>query len=295
MRRRLSPQPESVAEARALVRDLLVDADRDDLVETAVLLVSEVVTNALLYAGTPIDVGAVIDDDGLRVEVSDGSDHAPSRRRYATTAGTGRGMLMLEQMVDDWGITRHRGGKTVWFRLFAPGPAAGPVPLQGLDGPRRRTNGNAVTVDLAGIPLQLHAAWQEHAETLLREYLLHCLDDDGADDPIQMHADATDAIAILVEQVPRPSGAVGAARPGTDVTASATTMDHLDISVPVASVPHFTILDRAIEAAVELAQSGEILAPPTTPEVRAFRGWVCRQVVDQAAGAAPAPWSWPRP
>ena len=51
------------------------------------------------------------------------------------------------------------------------------------------------------MPLLLHAAWQEHAEALLREYLLASLDGEG-DDPIQMHAEATDAIAVLEEHVP---------------------------------------------------------------------------------------------
>ena len=54
------------------------------------------------------------------------------------------------------------------------------------------------------MPLLLHAAWQEHAEALLREYLLASLDDEvDSEDPIQMHADATDAIAVLEEHVPR--------------------------------------------------------------------------------------------
>src|SRR3954470_16853174 len=96
---------------------LLEGAGRDDLVEPAVLLVSELVTNALLHAGTDIDLVAEVDGGGLRVEVGDGSPHLPSRRRYAATAGTGRGLMMLESMVDDWGVTRHRRGKTVWFRL----------------------------------------------------------------------------------------------------------------------------------------------------------------------------------
>ena len=53
---RLPPQPSSVAEARRHVRDLLERSGREDLMETAVLLVSEVVTNALLHAGTDIDL-----------------------------------------------------------------------------------------------------------------------------------------------------------------------------------------------------------------------------------------------
>jgi anti-sigma regulatory factor (Ser/Thr protein kinase) len=70
--------PGSVGEARELVRDLLEDEGRDDLVETATLLVSEIVTNAILHAGTPIEVRAVVDESGVRVEVGDGSEHLPT-------------------------------------------------------------------------------------------------------------------------------------------------------------------------------------------------------------------------
>ena len=55
-------------------------AGREDLDETAVLLVSEMVTNALLHAGTDIDLAATVDATGVRVEVGDGSVHLPSRR-----------------------------------------------------------------------------------------------------------------------------------------------------------------------------------------------------------------------
>ena len=53
------------------------------------------------------------------------------------------------------------------------------------------------------MPLLLHAAWQEHAEALLREFLLASLEDEADVDPIQMHAEATDAIAVLEEHIPR--------------------------------------------------------------------------------------------
>ena len=79
---RLPPQPSSVAEARAHIRRSARRGRREDLLETAVLLVSEIVTNALLHAGTDIDVPP--DRSGrARVEVGDGSLHLPSRRRYA--------------------------------------------------------------------------------------------------------------------------------------------------------------------------------------------------------------------
>ena len=289
----LPPQPPSVAEARQRVRDLLLSCGRDDLVDTALLLVSELVTNALLHAGTDIGVSAWLDDEGLHLGVADGSRHLPSRREYGPTSGTGRGLLMLESMVDEWGVTQRRDGKTVWFRLavaedhpHAPGPVAGA-------GPRRlRSREKTVPVELRNMPLLLHAAWQEHAEALLREYLLVGLESDDAD-PIQVHADATDAIAVLEEYIPRAPVPMEPDRIMGDAIEPRVSAPRLEVPVPVESVSHFETLDRAIEAALDLSEDGLVLTPPTQPEVQAFRRWLVRQVLDQARGGAAEPWSVP--
>lgn len=274
-----------------MIRELLAGADRDDLIETAVLLVSEVVTNALLHAGTPIDVAASLDEDGLRVEVGDGSLHLPVRRRYATTAGTGRGLLMLEQLVDDWGVSRHQRGKTVWFRLDAGDHQPGGIVEERPDDGSQPDEPATVDVELRNLPLLLHAAWQEHAEGLLRELLLVSLDDEADIDPIQMHAEANDAIAVLAEHVPRLEVDVEGDRLMQGATEPVVSVARLVVPVPVRSVPHFRTLDRAIEASLDLARRGITFTPPTQPEIQVFRRWVCRQVLDQAAGRAPVPFS----
>jgi PAS domain S-box-containing protein len=290
---RLPPQPSSVAEARAHVRRLLVEAGRDDLAETAVLLVSEVVTNALLHAGTDIDLAATLNQDGLLVQVGDGSPHLPSRRRYAATAGTGRGLLMLESLVDDWGVTARPAGKTVWFRISGPEndlPDENAVRTDQPGTPRQRRDN--VSVELQNMPLLLHAAWQEHAEALLREYLLVSLDSVG-DDPIQVHADATDAIAVLEEHVPRTAVTMTADELMGDAVEPTVSARMIQVPVPLGLVAHFETLDRAIEAALDLSNEGLVLTPPTQPEVHAFRRWICRQVLSQAAGRPPEPWRTP--
>ena len=151
----------------------------------------------------------------------------------------------------------------------------------------------SVPVELQNMPLLLHAAWQEHAEALLREYLLASLDA-GGEDPIQVHAEATDAIAVLEEHVPR-----GRVALDTDVLMDGATEPHvsaarLEVPVPVESVPHFATLDRAIDAALDLSRLGLVLTPPTQPEIQAFRRWLCRQVLRQADGSTPEPWVDPR-
>ena len=291
---RLPPQPSSVAEARQHVRDLLLEAGREDLVENAVLLVSEVVTNALLHAGTDIELAARLDRQGLRVEVGDGSQHLPTRRRYGPSAGTGRGLMMLESLVDDWGVSVHRQGKTVWFRTSgADDDLDNPVSPRTQHSRRRLRGQTKIAVELHNMPLLLHAAWQEHAEALLREYLLASLDSEDEEDPIQVHAEATDAIAVLEEHVPRAEVAMEPDRLMGDATEPRVSAALLQLPVPTESVAHFETLDRTIEAALDLSREGLVLTPPTQPEVQAFRRWLCGQVVGQAAGEEPEPWEVP--
>lgn len=289
--RRLPPEPASVSEARHLVRDLVEQSDRPDLAESGALLVSELVTNALLHAGTPIGVKAWVDERGLHVEVYDGSRHLPTRRRYGATAGTGRGMVMLEQMVDDWGVTRHEDGKTVWFHLADATDHLDRQELQEDAGSERRTPGDTVRVELRNMPLLLHAAWREHAEALMREYLLASLDDEADIDPIQTHAEATDAIAILEEQVPPATLTVTPVDLMAGATEPRVSQDVVTLEVPTASVPHFQTLHDTIEASIEMHRVGRLMTPPTQPEVRAFRRWLCTEVVEQARGRLPKPWS----
>jgi PAS domain S-box-containing protein len=287
--------PASVPEARRLVRDLLRSVGRDDLEDAAALLVSEIVTNALLHAGTPINVAAKLEDRQLRVEVRDGSVHLPVPRRYASTAGTGRGLLMVEQMVDDWGVLRHADGKTVWF-VLSDAERAHQVPgsFTGVDdGPGEASDeAGTVDVELLSMPLLLHKAWQEHVEALLRELLLASLDEEDLEDfdSIALHAEATDALAVLAEHVPAVDLAPDPDELMRDMTEPGVSSPRVVVPVPRDSVPNFDTLERAVVAALQLSTDGGTLTPPTQPEIQQFRTWLCQQVRRQASGLEPEPW-----
>ncbi|CAA9334155.1 MAG: hypothetical protein AVDCRST_MAG72-423 [uncultured Nocardioidaceae bacterium] len=286
---RLPPRPTSVGRARKLVRRSLSNVGRSDLTEAAELLVSEVVTNALVHAGTPIDVALSLQDDGVRVEVADGSPHLPSRRSYGPAAGTGRGLMMLEQLVDDWGVVAEGDGKTVWFQLDGDPLAGAATSADPPMHPQSRP-GRVLAVRLLNVPLLLHAAWQQHAESLLREHLLSRLDEQAPVDPIQEHADAGDAMAILAEQIPKPD----ISDDPDELMASAiephVSSPQVDLFVPAASVANFEVLNSSLEAAIALALQGEFLTPPAQPEMRRLRRWLCAEVSAQAAGSLPTPW-----
>lgn len=119
LRRHLPPHPTSVGEARRIVRRLLTTAGQVDLVDSAELLVSEIVTNAVLHAGTSVDLRCMLVDHSLLVEVDDGGGQLPSYRGYDSTVCSGRGLVLLEQVAERWGVIPTFGGKTVWFLVSA--------------------------------------------------------------------------------------------------------------------------------------------------------------------------------
>jgi hypothetical protein len=69
--------------------------------------------------------------------------------------------------------------------------------------------------------------------------------------------------------------------------------ERLDLAVPRPSTAHFDVLDTMLDEAVRLAERGELLSPPTQPEIQAMRHWLCGQVREQAAGGSPFPWAAP--
>ncbi len=151
------PVPAAAAAARRFVRDTLRSweltgnsddqSDRDALVDDTVLLTSELVTNAVLHAGTPVQVTCRLLGDGsegaVEIAVLDrGPDQLrpdmPHTTAEAAERTNGRGLQLPSELASAWGVTYARAAKAVWFRMDLPGrgrravPAA---PLASVPGP----------------------------------------------------------------------------------------------------------------------------------------------------------------
>jgi anti-sigma regulatory factor (Ser/Thr protein kinase) len=113
----LRPLPASAATARRFVDETLGGWGCDAYVDAARLLVSELVTNAVLHARTDIALVVRLLRTGVRVEVHDGSPSAPVVRHYDDEAMTGRGLALVDELARRWGVDREPGGKSVWFEL----------------------------------------------------------------------------------------------------------------------------------------------------------------------------------
>ena len=118
MEQLLPASPASARRARRLVVDALHRLHWETATEVAELLVSELVTNAVLHARTDIRLRVQAEDSWVRVEVHDASPAPVHRRHYAQESTTGRGLALVEALAARWGSELIRGdGKSVWFEL----------------------------------------------------------------------------------------------------------------------------------------------------------------------------------
>lgn len=88
------------------------------------LVVSELVTNAVMHARVAPRLTLSWDGRCVRIEVSDDGPGRPVLRRPAPTATSGRGVALVDSLAEHWGVVPGRGGKTVWAEVRVL-PAAG--------------------------------------------------------------------------------------------------------------------------------------------------------------------------
>ncbi|MCQ4083117.1 ATP-binding protein [Streptomyces sp. RB6PN25] len=114
----------AVAEVRRLLRDQLHSWGASGLADTAELLTSELVTNALVHTDRGAELTATLSGGPvhrLRVEVYDFVTRHPKMRKASDQAASGRGLLLVQALADAWGVRPHGVGKIVWFELVATG------------------------------------------------------------------------------------------------------------------------------------------------------------------------------
>lgn len=118
---------ESVADARVFTATFLTVWDAADHVADVQLCVSELATNSLIHGGGSRDgfrLRLAVSDHRLNVAVTDSGSGRPVRQTAEWDSASGRGLLIVNEMADRWGVEEHSVGKTVWAefeRLTAGG------------------------------------------------------------------------------------------------------------------------------------------------------------------------------
>lgn len=116
--------PDAVMHARRFTMRTLRSwhlADVGDLADVALLVVSELVTNAVVHTHGMVRLDLTLSSDHLRIAVSDSSPRAPAKPVVVDwTATGGRGLLLVEAMSGGWGAVPVSGGKQVWSEIVVP-------------------------------------------------------------------------------------------------------------------------------------------------------------------------------
>ncbi|WP_131746216.1 ATP-binding protein [Frankia sp. Cppng1_Ct_nod] len=128
-------EPLSVSRTRQALSALLKRERLEDLCDDATLLVSEIVTNALMHADGDLLLRARIDGRRLYVSVDDGGGNPPRSHRDDDDEG-GRGLILLDALADAWGVEALPEGKRVWFELSARAEGVSVIRNSGQPGSR---------------------------------------------------------------------------------------------------------------------------------------------------------------
>jgi DNA-binding response OmpR family regulator len=111
---------QSARAARRFVSQVLTgwDDEEGDLTDTVTLLVSELVTNAVVHAGSDVEVSVRLTPTAARIEVTDASAESVAPRAAASDEASGRGLALVGSLAQRWGVRpAPGGGKTVWFEV----------------------------------------------------------------------------------------------------------------------------------------------------------------------------------
>jgi anti-sigma regulatory factor (Ser/Thr protein kinase) len=295
----LTPGPRGVSDARRWASQVLTEIDRPELIESASISVSEVITNALLHAEQPVSVRLRGTRDHPRIEVRDGSRQPPDlpdldgNPEDDLLLTFGRGLSIVARVSSAWGAELDEEGKIVWFvpqvELVDGRGVQGTItelqPVQREDPPEVD---DPVDVTLLALPLPEMKANRMHLRELRRELRLLALGHE-ANYPLAAslsrffsELDATFWRGLRDERL---------------ASALLDEDDELDltITVPRRSGDDFQRFIELLELADAFCRQERLLILARTTEQVAFQTWMFGEFVRQTHGADPLPWRYPRP
>ena len=294
----LEPVVESTPVARHWVAAHLRDLPAE-VSGCAALLTSELVTNAVLHAATPMSITLHTLPDRIRIDVADGNPAFPSVKEYGKDAATGRGLTLFNTLASNWGVQAVDGGKIVWFELPVDFPVAPDEHLrrQFPVRPDRRDADRSplaipespqVSVRLLGIPVALLQKSSEEYEALFRELrLMKERADSWPDAPA-----LPERLGVLVTQIGTRFNGLG---PGMDdlwQTAVDNQVEFFDWTLDLAqsAVVAVEFYDTLLDEADEFGLAQRLLTLPASPSSVAVRRWFLSELIGQLHGKAPVAW-----
>ena len=287
--------PTSVQRARRWVIETITDIGRPELVETAELGVSELVTNAVLHAADPIAVRVRGTREHPRVEVRDGSTAPPVLPHELTHSVLppddetllmtfGRGLDIVARCADAWGAEIEDTGKVMWFApAAAPREQGVPGAVTGLTPPPQELDGDTFDVRILRAPIRALLEFESHYRELRREVRLLSL---AHEEKYPLAKSLADLFGLLQREVQAGLDAEQIRR------ARRAGRRAIDLTVTV-SPDKAETMGRFVELldfADEFCRQQHLLALTRDPYQAGFQTWFFGEFVRQRAGHAPQPW-----
>lgn len=298
----LPASPPSVKLARSWVSRVLSEIGREDLVDSAQLGVTELVTNALIHSRPPLSVRVRGTVDHPRIEVVDSSPVPPQRSPLAeefdevddlNITTFGRGLALVAMSAQRWGSDLGLDGrsKSVWFEpgraIEAGHPASGDIFDFDPDlEPSVHDDTERVAVELHGLPAQLFGAWRRYFFELRRE--LRLLSISAPEDyPLALEitsvleqADAERRAATGIGDLDR------AIREGVQVV-------DLRYEVPLTAPATMARVRALLSEVFEAFSEEHLLAVRPPDQLVLLQDWYLTEFERQGRGEPPEPWSGP--
>lgn len=274
----LEAAPVAAPTARRALRALLVDSPLAARSDAAVLVLSELVSNAVLHGRSPLTVVLSLDAERLRLEVRDGSPVSPSFGVLDPTALTGRGMLLVASHADRWGVEPTSSGKTVWVE-FGTAPVLDDVDVEALLAAWADDlvdpAAEVVTVVVTHVDTRLLARSEAHVEALLRELSLLGLAGSAPVAQLQAAERAVSAASAVEEMRTEVKRQLAAGLRGRQ--------PRMDITLDITRIDAEAVRDfaTAVDVADRLSRAGSLLTEPTPRELSDARQTFLRRVLAQ--------------
>jgi serine phosphatase RsbU (regulator of sigma subunit)/PAS domain-containing protein len=299
----LQGEREDVPRSRAFVQAAL---GAGGLTDDAELVVTELVTNAVLHGLPPVRVRVRESGGVVRLEVEDGGSDHPVRIRESTEAMTGRGLALVAAVSRRWGVEPipDASGKCVWAELAQGAPtepeAVEDVDLDALlasfadDEPAEQL----FTVELGAVPTDLLLDAKAHIDNLVREFTLEAA---VADDTVHLAGGTVPLrlarlVATVVHGFAPARGAIK--RQAIAAAQRAEREVRLSLTLPASAADAGEQYLAALDEADEWARDARLLTLETPAVHKVFRRWYVQTLVDQlraasTGGPTPQPVSFP--
>jgi serine phosphatase RsbU (regulator of sigma subunit)/anti-sigma regulatory factor (Ser/Thr protein kinase) len=277
-----------LSRVRAFVADELRALGRAELIDDAVLVASELASNALLHANGILGVEVTEHGDALRVAVHDSTRVPPVIARQSVEAMTGRGLRLVASLSKEWGAEPTPDGKFVWADLSEAHMSSSVAPADLLalwddDGwVDDREHVTRYPVWLGEVPTSLLLSAKAHVDNLVREFTLAAR---GAESNVS--GQLPPHLAALIETVVTRFSEARQSIKRQALTAANLGLPHvrLELNLPASAADAGEEYLRALDEADSYCHAARMLTVESPPRHRLFRQWYVGELVAQLRAA----------